>query len=954
MNPKTSFASADSAAAQPRCQWLGAPLRGAVAACLLAQALGFSTPALAAAGDASRLFEEAQQRFDRGDYAGAAIQLKNSIAANRNQIAAHVLLAKALVAKGDFAAAEAAFAEALNQGAARSAVMLPLARLYMSTDQPGKAAALLDPSIISGPEQAEAWAVLGSAYDALRNTREAERAFAQARATGPDALVVTLEEVPLLLRTGQDRRAQEAVAKAQALAPQDDRVWTMSAVVARHSGDLQAALAAFDRAVTLAPARRYEARMGRAALLLDIGRAADAAKDMAVLAEVAPNDLRALALRATAARFSGDRRQARELFKSLSDKLDALPPAWVAAREKFSMMAAVAYYEIGQPEKALTALGNVLAQSPQNFAARSLQATIRLERGEFARARLLLEALGRQAGEHPVLLYQRGLAELGSGRHTQALVTLQAAATAMPTLEVRRALATAQLRAGMPDRGLAGLEQIFAADKDPIAGRQLVTYHLEAGQPRKAVAVADAMAARWKEDVRVLDLLGSVRAAAGDNAGAREAYGRVLQRQPQNKVALLNLVKLDTKEGKFEAGLARMATLLQAGDADALFEKGALELAARQPDRALQTWRRLIDLGGADNRPVLAYVNLLLRQRRADEAQQVAKEASLKRPQDMDLRLAVARSMLAAGRVEPARVELREAASLADQDPDDLLRVAQLQLQAGIAANAAHSLEKALQARPGDLGALSLAVTVAVARNDLPEAEKQYGELARRHPQHAETAAAAAAIALARRQYPAAIAAYRKALQLQPNSALVLLLGRAMMTSQDPKGATQVYRDWLKTRPDDQPVQRALAEALMQSDQLLAARDAFRKALLAEPGDPQLLNNLAHVLLGMKDGAGAMEAAKAAVKADSANPAYQTTLARAHMAQGQADVALPLLRDARLRAPQYVPVRWNMVLALQQLGRREEARRELAELLQLQPALGKMPEAVRARAELGL
>ena len=86
------------------------------------RALGTALTALAlsasAATDpkASRLYEDALQRFDKQDHAGAIVQLKNALQIDKSLLPVHVLLGKALLAKGEVSAAEAAFEEALRIG----------------------------------------------------------------------------------------------------------------------------------------------------------------------------------------------------------------------------------------------------------------------------------------------------------------------------------------------------------------------------------------------------------------------------------------------------------------------------------------------------------------------------------------------------------------------------------------------------------------------------------------------------------------------------------------------------------------------------------------------------------------------------------------------------------------------------------------------------------------------
>ena len=58
---------------------------------------------------ASQLYEDALVRYEKKDLKGAIIQLKNAIQIDRKMLPVHLLLGRALLADGEFNAAEAAF-----------------------------------------------------------------------------------------------------------------------------------------------------------------------------------------------------------------------------------------------------------------------------------------------------------------------------------------------------------------------------------------------------------------------------------------------------------------------------------------------------------------------------------------------------------------------------------------------------------------------------------------------------------------------------------------------------------------------------------------------------------------------------------------------------------------------------------------------------------------------------
>ena len=83
-------------------------------------ALTFVGDALAQSRDKpSRHFEDALRRFENNDLAGAAIQLRSALQQDPMMLAAHVLLGRTELARGDAPAAESAFAKAFSSASTR-------------------------------------------------------------------------------------------------------------------------------------------------------------------------------------------------------------------------------------------------------------------------------------------------------------------------------------------------------------------------------------------------------------------------------------------------------------------------------------------------------------------------------------------------------------------------------------------------------------------------------------------------------------------------------------------------------------------------------------------------------------------------------------------------------------------------------------------------------------------
>jgi Flp pilus assembly protein TadD len=296
---------------------------------------------------------------------------------------------------------------------------------------------------------------------------------------------------------------------------------------------------------------------------------------------------------------------------------------------------------------------------------------------------------------------------------------------------------------------------------------------------------------------------------------------------------------------------------------------------------------------------------------------------------------------------------LQGATRFAEFDPELQVSIGRLQLAAGNPEGGAYSAQKALQGRPDDVQALVLMVDVELRRRNAAGVDAAAKQLATRHPNRVETAQVAGGIALSRGQFTAAITAYRTALARQESTGNALNLANALIAAGDAAKAAAFLDDWIKKFPKDQVALRTLAETQFRAGQLPAARLTYTRALAAEPNNAVMLNNFSNLLLRLGD-PGAQAAAERALKAEPNNPAYADTLGWILVMKGQTDAGLRYLREARLRSPDNPEIRFHLAFALAKVGRRDEAKTELASALNPPGRLETTAELTTLRRELGL
>lgn len=933
-----------------------APARPRRGIAIGALALALTAAAQATPEKAARFYEDALQRYEKNDLAGAVLQLKNSIQQDNKLLAAHLLLGRVLLKSGQYKAAEAAFSEALRQGVSRSEVSVPLAQIYLQLGDGRKLLETITPSGLPPALQAEVLTLRGTAHAMSGNLGGATQSFAEARALDPKSALPLIAEAPLLLRAGEGEGARASAMKATELAPDSAASWYALGTILQQLGEPQAALGAFDRALAINP-KHVDARVSRATVLLTLERVPEAEKELAQLKAWGVVEPRASYLRAVLAERKGDVAGAKAAYSEAVGLIDAVPPALLLGNEPLLLAGALSHRALGNIEKARGYLEATLARNARHVAAQKLLASILIDAKEYGRATPMLENLQRARPDDPGVLYLLGSVALARKQYPQAVDYFERATARAPSAQAMRELGFSQLGLGQLSLGQENLEKAFAGNPaDLRAGVQLATLYARQGQNARAVQTAEAMVRTDPANLAMVNFLGNVKGRLRDMRGAREAFQQVLAKDPAFRAAVINLSWLDIDERRFDDARKRLTQWLtqHADDPDVLYQLGALEQRTRHPAEAMAHWQRANDAQRQDPRAGLAMVDLLLVQRQTEPALAAAKALAAKFPDNVSVALALSRAYASVGDLVLARQTLQQATRVAGFDPDLQLLIARLQLAVGNIEGASYSVGKALQARPDALGALVMQVEIAARRGGGPGGvDAAMKTLVAKHPRAASTQLAVASVALARGQSAAAVAGLRAAMDKEPASGTALMLAHAHIAAGEAPKALAVLETWCRQQPEDRVALTALAEVQLYTDQRDAARQSYLRLLAADPDDPALLSSYATLLQRLQDPqAGAM--AEKAVKLAPGNPEYADTLGWILVEQGSLEAGLRHLREARLRDPNNGKIRFHLASALFKAGRREEARTELQAALSGAAKVALSPEVARLRTELGL
>jgi tetratricopeptide (TPR) repeat protein len=223
---------------------------------------------------------------------------------------------------------------------------------------------------------------------------------------------------------------------------------------------------------------------------------------------------------------------------------------------------------LGRPEEALCALQRSLELGPGYLPGYWWLGTWQLEAGDLDAARTTFERAVREDERHPAGWLGQARVAIYRDENERALACCDRALALVPgdpyALQLR---ATALRQAGRGDEVSGQLAPKWDVPPWPDARDDELRYHraptslmvarrLALGaDPEHGIALLAELADERPGDVRILNILGSAHAQAGNLAEARRAFERALEVEPENIGAHLNLATILSSQGDVDGAI---------------------------------------------------------------------------------------------------------------------------------------------------------------------------------------------------------------------------------------------------------------------------------------------------------------------------------------------------------------------------------------------------------------
>ncbi|HAZ60396.1 MAG TPA: hypothetical protein DCY89_02335, partial [Gammaproteobacteria bacterium] len=427
----------------------------------------------------------------------------------------------------------------------------------------------------------------------------------------------------------------------------------------------------------------------------------------------------------------------------------------------------------------------------------------------------------------------------------------------------------------------------------------------------------------------------------------------------RNRLALIALRKDDPDTAR---RLLAEVLAVSAQDRDALLTRGKMALTGEDAIGAINDFRSVLrdEPNNPDLLRLLAAAHMLNKEQQL--AQDALERAVTAAPQDVDVRISLARMLVEVGR-GPAAVELLEAglkvvpndmrlyealvrAQVANRDMDGArATVAQLKEKfpdmpalyhiAGLLEQAdqkpeesiAH-FEAALDKAPDAAEPLSQLVKSFMAMEKPDKAIERLNKTLAANEKNFVAWNLLGEVHLVQRNLPEAKKAFGKAIELQPKWPVPYRgLALTQLQEDDHTGAIATFEKGLEATEYSLVLVSDFAayfEGRKQADQAI---QIYERLLERQPDIPAAINNLAMLLLDHRTDAASHErAAQLIAKIDTAgNPAFLDTVGWAHYRLGRYDEAVSTLLKAVEAAPESGVLRYHLGMAYAAKGDKERA-----------------------------
>jgi tetratricopeptide (TPR) repeat protein len=655
---------------------------------------------------------------------------------------------------------------------------------------------------------------------------------------------------------------------------------------------------------------------------------------------------------------NGSAEEAKATLQAMTREAPDYLPAW-------QTLAQIAFDE-KKYDESLALLQNIVARDSDNPDAGFLQSRIWLAKGDGAKSVAVLDRLNQTYPNNEIVKYQLAQAYLVNNNPAQAIAMLEQVVAARPNFaEAILQLAQLNLQSGKPLPVVTALEDLLKKRPDLQQARLILAdaYQAVGRLDDAANLFRDQIKGEQQSAADPYFLLGTVLRGQKKNSEARQAFEKAVELEPDNILAIEQLVDLDLESKNFPLAERRVQQQLEKNPSSpaAYFVAGKVNTAQGQWDKAASAFQKAIDLDPKFSKAYELLISTYFAANKLPEAVTQLESLLAKNPEDLRALLMLALVNERQKDFAKAREDYERILSKNPNFLPALNNLAYLDTENFNDLDKAYELaQKAHNLLPGDGATTDTLGWVLYKRGDYQQALIFLQQAAAKVANNPVI------------QFHLGMAFYMTG---QPDAARIAFERAAHSSADFPEkseaqkrlaslqGSTAGKSEWstseleaqVKEQPNDVILLRQLAEAYENQGDNAKSAATYEQMLKVNPKLPAIAVKLAQLYAGpLRDPNKAFEFAKKARELAPNDGQAAGALGRVAFQTGNFTWAYGLLQESGRRGPDDPQVLHDLAMTAYFLGKLPEARETMQRALNAKPDAAQSDDAKRFLAMTAL
>ena len=881
-------------------------------------------------------YESALTSFHLEDLNSAVVHLKNALKNNPSHLPSRLLMAEILVARGDGVGAEIelAFAE---QGNADVKRILPL-KLEALILQNRYEQVINLAKVIPGNNRISSviLAYKGQALFSKNNATLAQVEYKKALKLNNRNVKALLGLAEVANKKGRYNVTMDYLAKILTISPLNTNAMQMKANIFQLKGETEKAMVAISSAININN-KHFPALLTRASIFIEQNNFQLALDDVEVILTDIPNEPRANYLKVIITRALGLDEERKATQSHLDIVLTGIPDNVMQENPIYYYLAGLVNYENNQHIKAQDELRKYVNIISDDVRALKLLGKVELALNEAFSAKNYLVKARLISPDDVEVWALLGRSYLLTGDIEKAERYLLDVVDALPLIAgPLYNLGKMQLAAGKQKKAIQSLVKAKGIRSDSDTLFLLANaYHVDQ-QIERAFELINELIGNQGEVSYLYQKKGILLGSMGKHDQAKEAFEVALNLDENNIEALVHLARIDMIEGNIKEARNRIIAKLEilTGNTLLLVELGNTFTTKGEIEQAKTNYEKAYSLNRGSKLALLKIVDVFIAQSEIVKAIDITKEYLGRNSQNSGVQLIAARLYMMSKQYENAISAHQISVKHANDKGKMLIAYANSQLIMNNVEGAILSLQRAIGWNDDLLKAHLQLIDVYAHERQQDNAIAAIEKLERKSDNKAMSHALFGDVYFYNEQLKQSVEAYKLSLSLEHSKKAMYGLYKVYKKQHAYNSADKLLKNWLKENPNDILMAIALADNYVAQSDLSSAVNYYDDLITQHGELPVLLNNAAQLNVTVNNIAQALVYAENAYRKMPNVVAIKDTMAWVYTKNNELDKALPIFREALAIDSENAEIKYHLAVALNLLGRSNEAIRYLQDIIE--------------------